>query len=36
MFIDSAVLWGIMGRRVVFTDVSGQRIGLILTGEESE
>ena len=36
MFINSAVLWGITLRHVVFTDVSGQRIGLILTGEESE
>jgi hypothetical protein len=30
----SALFWGITRRRVVFTDVSGQRIGSIFKGQD--
>jgi hypothetical protein len=36
MLIRSAIFWDITWRRVVITDVSGQRIGPIFMGQKSE
>jgi hypothetical protein len=36
MLMKSVGFWVITRRRVVFTDVSGQRIGPILTGQDSK